>query len=789
MSDHEERRDPGEFYPGGKVWKVPGTGGGGAGEDTNAVHYYGEAKTAAQKAQARSNIGAMAADTPIPSVGGKLPVKPLPKYLHARAFDDSYKADAEAWYESLAPDAMGGACSAVRRGGKMWRNYDWTFDSAAEFVVRMSAAEGRHASVGVASLGAALTEDEVMSGVYTAKYRALPGMTLDGINDAGVVAEINVDGGPKTDWHGDAEDDGIHILAAVRWVLDHGETAEQAAEWIADHIIQPTGGMNFHFMVADAEKTYIVENGVAHDVTNGTKVLTNYGVFDAAQAGGGKERYNLLAGGADISAVHWTKAYQQGNTWHSDFESEAQHAAAIEQWAAQGTDKEAHRGKTTTSGKPWWQTVHTCECDFAAKTLRVAVQESGEYFTFAAGAKAEVAWGDVKDKPETFPPSSHTHAQSQVTGLDSALEAKRDKTDLRVFDWPTEDQVWTFTNPISLKPHIIRLNYRHLENGLVFDGWIDSDGESHFPMPSYWRIRGDIDSLSGTIEFMNQEGLSYEATATRAAPTPVPSQEDTLAKKSEVAAAIAEHHDATKQDALTSAQLANIDAVPKKADEFTEWELSGDVESGHSYEVKEYPVDETYCEFVLERDGDWFDSLDGRRRDSLTLNFVGQAHITATRKRVLRTGEAVASFAPVGGVTPSVVGGVADLADLFSESNTSLTGTIRYSIEPIEASNRSILKVNVATTDTEPINVIVPAPEANKVIDFEVWITVAAGVTTVPQINYGYMVDETFTPVTLFKKGGENPAYEKDASSTVTNIVHFTSSGASGYTVVAAAFK
>ena len=41
MSDHEERRDPGEFYPGGKVWKVPGYSGTAQGdvchEDFNGV--------------------------------------------------------------------------------------------------------------------------------------------------------------------------------------------------------------------------------------------------------------------------------------------------------------------------------------------------------------------------------------------------------------------------------------------------------------------------------------------------------------------------------------------------------------------------------------------------------------------------------------------------------------------------------------------------------------------------------------------------------------------------------
>ena len=112
-----------------------------------------------------------------------------------------------------------------------------------------------------------------------------------------------------------------------------------------------------------------------------------------------------------------------------------------------------------------------------------------------------------------------------------------------------------------------------------------------------------------------------------------------------------------------------------------------------------------------------------------------------------------------------------------------------YKVATTAGENRSVLVVEIAETATAAVNVIVPAPVADKVIDFEVWVKVVARSTDIPQINYGYMVDETFTPVTLIKKGGENPAYEKDASATVTNIVHFTSSDASGYTVVAAAFK
>jgi hypothetical protein len=44
------------------------------------------------------------------------------------------------------------------------------------------------------------------------------------------------------------------------------------------------------------------------------------------------------------------------------------------------------------------------------------------------GTGGSTAWGDVTDKPTTFPPDTHTHAQSDVTGLTDALAGKASTT-------------------------------------------------------------------------------------------------------------------------------------------------------------------------------------------------------------------------------------------------------------------------------------------------------------------------------------------------------------------------
>lgn len=565
MAGRDRREDPGQYYPGGRVVpKTPtGQGGGGTSDYDQLAnkpkinnHEMTGNKTAAQ-------LG-LATPEDIPDVTGKLPLRALPKYLHFLAFDDTYPEDAAWLYAQLGPSDLG-RCSAVRRGGKLWRNYDWTFDFAPEFVIPVSGNATRFASTGIASVGSRLTENDVMSAVNSRYYKCLPGMTLDGINEKGVVCEINVDGGPKTGWHGDAEDDGIHILAAVRWVLDHGETAQQAAEWLADHIIQPTGEMNFHFMVADATKTYIVENGEAHDVTDDDKVLTNFAVFEIGQPGEGVERYNLLRGGADISAVNFTNAYQSGNNWDSDFESAAQHAEAIRQWAAQGETKEAHRGKTTSSGKAWWQSVHTTEYDFAAKTMKVAVQEVDDWYTFAVDAAAQSIEIDNTVTRTSANPVKSSGIWSAIWGALTAVPAgfsslydwcvaklgeKRDLDDLKVYEKVGVGDDWTWTSENEgLKSALLRYSARPYKDnyGLWMCTLLSEDG---------WYAPNSADRVNDgeyiiTFTFHNiNTGEDAEATATRAHEFRPVSPADFFAKVSQLAG---------KQDKITSSGVLKGD--------------------------------------------------------------------------------------------------------------------------------------------------------------------------------------------------------------------------------------
>ena len=360
-----------------------------SGTDTNAVRDI-----------AREEI--TAATNAIRKVDGA--AKMLPKYLWSKDFYDSYPDDAQEYYRSRGNGKTDGGCSAVRSGGSLYRNFDFPFDDRAEFVVRMSAGPNRFASVGVAQVGTNLTEAIVTSGKPSRWYKALPGATVDGINENGVVAEINVvDGDPQTSgWHTNATSDAIHPLGAVRWSLDNGTSAWMVASNLAANIRFPQGWeQNFHFMIADETATYIVENGNCYraglyDLVK--PVLTNFRVV-GMQEGSGIERYNLLLGGANITNAWYTNAYRRETNppWVSDLREVLAYTNEIfDAWATH--DKEYFRGQLN-GGKPWWQTCHTSVYDLTNRVLRVVVQEQDDWYTFAVPVTAPKI--DAYTKAET----------------------------------------------------------------------------------------------------------------------------------------------------------------------------------------------------------------------------------------------------------------------------------------------------------------------------------------------------------------------------------------------------
>mgnify|MGYP003292221248 CR=1 FL=1 len=351
--------------------------------------------------------------------------RPLPRYIHALTFFDAYPAEAAAYYATLAE--VGGGCSAVRDGNTLARNFDFPFDDRAEFVITMQPGAGRFASVGVANVGTNLTEAMVNSGKpeHSAKYKWLPGATTDGVNENGVAACINVVSsfGHTNGWHGAT----VHYLAAVRRVLDTATNAVDAAADLAANVYVPQSaldrGYSFHYIVADRTATYIVEDGEARPYT-GRVVMTNYRLFDPGEPyGTGRERAALLANpDADITEAWFTLAYEADTRpiRYSEFVAPGKNPTneydkAVASWA-DGL-RETHRGKG------FWQSVHTSIYDIENLTLKIAVQEIPDFYTFAIpqGGKVKSVNGmtgdvviDIPTVPQKWALANVTNAQGQA---------------------------------------------------------------------------------------------------------------------------------------------------------------------------------------------------------------------------------------------------------------------------------------------------------------------------------------------------------------------------------------
>lgn len=366
----------------------------------------------------------VATATNAPSSGA---ARMLPKYLHYAEFDDCYAADAAAYYERIGGgrdrgEGIGGGCSVLRRGNLVGRNYDWRLDEAAEFVVKVSPLGSRHGSVGVASLGTNLTERMVTSGRHTDLYRVLPGRTVDGINDAGLVAEVNVIPYDAASSPTQGVTRTLHAFGVVRYALDNFGSAREAAEYVAEHYYIPEGSAYaYHWSFSDAEGSWIVEDGRCAKATQGQVMsmsMTNFRIWWVARFidpetgridrealaaedpyGTGVERFEAMYGMEDVAEalreVAYTKTYLAATEPRRISEFAEEGVARVDEAEALSNVAErviaAWRGREAARAQGiWWQTVHSSIYDIERRTLAIAVQEDfGTRYVFHADETGE----------------------------------------------------------------------------------------------------------------------------------------------------------------------------------------------------------------------------------------------------------------------------------------------------------------------------------------------------------------------------------------------------------------
>lgn len=358
------------------------------------------------------------------------PITRVRDYLYTIEFT----ADQVDYSQAEAAESTGiGACSGIRNGKFYGRCYDWYYDESCTFVVNTKAGQNRFASVGISASVPNLTEEFVKTGEWNESYKKVPFYLTDGINEKGLTCSINVvptgDWGETTGTHPDLPGPSYAMTAIPRYILDHFTTADEAVYWLENeakmHAIEYSGHViEIHFMIADANKTYIAEvlNNVITviDVTN-KPYMTNFYISNTTTDedghinpesctphGVGLERYNLIVDMYDeantqegmknlIKALRYTKMVERETNpfWYTEFCGETETFGNLtvttprEQFTGiidYAINMFNHRSRDRSSEYfGTWQCVHNTIYDMEKKTLNIRVQEDYDndyWYTF-----------------------------------------------------------------------------------------------------------------------------------------------------------------------------------------------------------------------------------------------------------------------------------------------------------------------------------------------------------------------------------------------------------------------
>lgn len=303
-------------------------------------------------------------------------------------------------------------CSSVRNGNYYGRNLDFFISETAEVIVHTPAREGRHASVGIASVNQR-TDADFEKGLTPEDFYILPWGMYDGINDAGLFCNINVtpyaDGGDNPGTNPGMPD--IYNPFLIRALLDNCGSVDEAVDFINGHNVigKEMGGFNLHFMIGDPEKTVVVEFINNEAVVKEQNIMTNFYVNllpEFTPAADGIERYNILLenyaeGGESMEGmrnllkrVRFSQAYdpEMKPFWKSEFAiegyttSDAPVELVLADPSVQKSLADFKHYKETGEYEPemkLWYTEHNSTYDIQNRKLWVTVHEDYDnYYEF-----------------------------------------------------------------------------------------------------------------------------------------------------------------------------------------------------------------------------------------------------------------------------------------------------------------------------------------------------------------------------------------------------------------------
>lgn len=338
-------------------------------------------------------------------------IKKVDDYLYEITYDDyTYDKNLE-----TVTNVEEFGCSSVKNGNYYGRNFDFIYNDVPEFVVKVNKTKTRHASIGVTTLSGIHKDDDIIS-KHIDKLDLLPTFTLDGINDSGVICSDNVvpkkDVKPITGTNPKGED--LHIAFIVRFVLDNASSADEAIELLKERNIYGDLGedYNLHIMIADKDKTYVVEfidnKMVAEEKKGNEQIMTNFytNLDYLTENSAGVERYKILQDNYDegktfngmwnlMQKVKYSRSYlfDKDKEWYSEFipqsvmknmtaetEKEIQNqfdTIKKEYWVARTYDKRS------PSNHNFWFTTHNSIYDINKRKLRVTIQENyNKYYEY-----------------------------------------------------------------------------------------------------------------------------------------------------------------------------------------------------------------------------------------------------------------------------------------------------------------------------------------------------------------------------------------------------------------------
>ena len=388
----------------------------------------------------------------INEINDKVVFEKVEPFVYTASFPNiQYDAGYE-YYKQFKP--LIGACSVVRKGNYVGRMYDWTYDNKCSFICKTPSTKGRHAVIGMATAPSAVTEAMIDAQMDSPFYDVIPFMLLDGINDSGLMCEINVTTGEKGITRGTNEA-GEDLFAAMipRYVLDYASTVDEAVQLLQNRNIfcaySDDLKEEFHFMISDKDKSVVIEfvdnvMVVIDTFVDGKPIMTNFyldgynGTRESLTPYAmGIERYAILSDGYDavynvdtmrdlMLKVKYTKAYstEENPTWYSEFagnwptfgnltkDSPPEAYVPILMYVR---DLFAHRERDGAT----WHTVHEAVYDIRNKTVLLIPQEGEHEYVFELALPFSI---EGNDRP--IPHASETEIGGVMIG--SGLDIDND---------------------------------------------------------------------------------------------------------------------------------------------------------------------------------------------------------------------------------------------------------------------------------------------------------------------------------------------------------------------------